>query len=133
MISSQTFSNDAHQDWQTVVFKKKPQRYGNTEQDINRARRQDAHIETQKRNTGGSGNNSINTRKVEAENENFHHKKVPSDVAKGIERSRIAKKLSQEALAKALNMQTRDINEIERGQAIYNGQVLSKVKRYLGM
>lgn len=130
MISSEVANN---QDWQTVVFKKKPQKYGTGEQDINAARRNNLNIETHKKVGGNAGNASINIRKVEGETEDFHHKKVPIEVAKAIEKGRLAKKLSQEALAKSLNMPKAEINEIERGTAIYNGQTLSKIKRFLGI
>lgn len=125
-----------HQDWQTVVFHKKPQKYGTSEQDVNKARRQDANIDTLKKGNVSNkvvGNSSIDSRKLESETEDFHHKKVPMEVAKAIEKGRLVKQLSQDALAKALNMQSRDINAIEKGQAIYNGQVLAKIKRYLGV
>lgn len=125
---------NTHQDWETVVFRKKPQKYGTTEQDINKARRQDANIDTHKKTDVSNKNlqnQSVNTRKLDAETEDFHHKKVPTEVAKAIERGRIAKKLTQDALARALNMQSREINEIEKGQALYNGQVLAKIKKFL--
>lgn len=125
-----------HQDWQTVVFHKKPQKYSTSEQDINKARRSDANIDTKKKvnvSNKAGGNTSIDSRKLDSETEDFHHKKVPMEVAKAIEKGRLEKKLTQDALAKALNMQSREISEIEKGRAIYNGQVLAKVKRFLGV
>ena len=135
MISSQTFADNGHQDWQTVVFKKRISKYGQTEKDINAARRQNATVVTSAKThvNNKSGNSSINTRKVEEETEDFHHKRVPMEVAKAIERARLEKRLTQDALAKSLNMPTRDINEIEKGVAIYNGQLLAKIKHFLGI
>lgn len=124
----------SHQDWQTVVIRKKPQKYGSGEQDINAARRNNMNIDTVKKQAASqTANASINIRKVEGETEDFHHKKVPIDVAKSIEKARLERKLTQEALAKSLNMPKADINEIERGTAIYNGQQLAKIKRFLGI
>lgn len=129
MINSQTFASQSHQDWQTVVLRNKKQKqYSTSEQDINVARRNNMQIETRTKVVS-----QPQLRKVEMETEDFHVKKVPTSVGKDIERARVAKKLTQEALAKALNMQPKQINEIERGQALYDGQLLSKVKRYLGI
>ena len=122
----------SHQDWETVIFRKKPQRYGNTEQDINKARRNDnLHIETHLKPKGQG--QAQNLRKLDADAEDFHHKLVPTDVAKAIDKARLTKQLTQDALARALNMQGRQINDIEKGRAIYDGPTLSKIKRYLGI
>ena len=121
-----------NQDWETVVFRKKPQRYGNTEQDINKARRNDnLQIETHLRAKAQA--QGQNLRKLDADTEDFHHRLVPMDVAKAIEKARLTKQLTQDALARALNMQGRQINDIEKGRALYDGPTLSKIKRYLGI
>lgn len=132
MISGDAFARGEHQDWETVVFKKRPQKFGNTEKDINTARRENRAIDVINKNViKATDNASINKRKLDQETEDFHHKLVPNDIAKSIEKARIENKLTQEALAHALNMQVKDINEIEKGKAIYNGQVLAKIKKYL--
>ena len=132
MISSQTFQNDSHQDWQTVVIRKRQPKWDSSEKSVNAARRNDIAIDTIRKQKHG-GNASINKAKLDQETEDFHLKKVPMDIAKSIEKGRIAKKLSRDDLAKALSIPAQEINEIERGQALYNGERLAKIKRYLGI
>lgn len=124
-----------HQDWQTVVFKKRPQQFTNTEKDINIARRDNRQIDVLNKNVSNKSNDnsSVNKRKLDHETEDFHHKLVPNNIGKAIERARMERKLTQDGLAKALNMQMRDINEIEKGKALYNGHILAKIKRYLNI
>ena len=86
-------------------------------------------VHTNKQN----GNESVNKSKIDNETEQFHHKKVPKDIAQSIVTGRCNKKMTQEALAKALNMQQKEIAEIETCKAIYNGGHLAKIKRYLGI
>lgn len=126
------------QDWQTIILRKKQPNFTTSEQNINAARRQNLAINTDVKTSAVNKstnviNASVNSRKLDNETEDFHLKKVPMDVAKVIEKGRLAKKLTQDALAKSLNMQAKQINEIERGQALYNGQQLARIKRFLGV
>merc|ERR1719198_1651984 len=53
-----------------------------------------------------------------------HHEKVSHDTKMLIMKGRMAKKMSQDQLAKALNIKKQTINEYEQGKAIPNQQVL---------
>jgi ribosome-binding protein aMBF1 (putative translation factor) len=56
---------------------------------------------------------------------------VPKDVAQSIVNGRVAMKLTQKDLAARLNMQLKEIQEIESGRAVYNKQVVGRIKRFL--
>lgn len=124
MIGAHTFQDGTYQDWKTVVLKpKKEVQTKVVEKSLLSNKNSCQHIT----------NESINIKKLDAETEEFHHKKVPSNVGKDIVTARCARKLTQQALANSLNMNVKDIAEIESGRAIYNGQQLSKIKRFLGL
>ena len=56
---------------------------------------------------------------------------VSRDDSKMIIAGRVAKKLSQKDLAARLNMQLKDLQDIESCKAVENKSVLAKIKRFL--
>ena len=73
-----------------------------------------------------------NAKKIE-ETEIGKLDKIPRDVALTIQKARLAKKLSQDDLAKMLNLKKSVINEIETCKYKYDKQLISKLKRKLGI
>jgi ribosome-binding protein aMBF1 (putative translation factor) len=73
--------------------------------------------------------------KVEKAIENGENpiKYVSNDDAKKIIQGRVAAKLTQKQLAMKVNMQEKDIKEIESSKAVENKQVLSRIFRVLGI
>ena len=71
--------------------------------------------------------------KLENDSESFAHETVSSSLKKQIQSARLAKKMTQVDLAKAINEKPQVINEYENGKAIPNPQVLSKMSRVLGV
>lgn len=122
MISSQMFQGNSHQDWTTVILK--PKKVENVEKQT---------IVKTALNKQGGNMQSSQLSKIANETEDFNHKYVSSDIAKCIISARCSKKLTQDALAKALNMPKQDIANIESCKAIYNGGQIAKIKRYLGI
>ena len=60
--------------------------------------------------------------------------KVPRETAQAIINARTARKLSQDALAKQLNVKVTVVKEIENGKApLKNNRDLQKIKRFLGV
>ena len=60
--------------------------------------------------------------------------KVPRETAQAIIKARTARKLSQDALAKQLNVKVTVVKEIENGKApLKNNRDLQKIKRFLGV
>merc|ERR1711966_150342 len=91
-------------------------------------------------NRGGAGpkkaQNSSETKKfrsLEDADEAGSHEKVSQELKMLIQKGRIAKKLSQAAVAKAINEKSQTINEYESGKAQPNQQVLIKLERALGV
>jgi len=71
-------------------------------------------------------------KKIEEETENFTVKRVPKDVSQEIVTKRLNKKWTQKELAQKCNLQVKDIQTIENGTAVYNGNLINKIKRILG-
>jgi putative transcription factor len=58
---------------------------------------------------------------------------VNANLSKAIQQARIAKSMTQKALATAINEKPQVIQQYESGQAIPNPQVLNKLDRALGI
>tara|TARA_B100001094_G_C17648119_1_gene538288 strand:+ start:261 stop:590 length:330 start_codon:yes stop_codon:yes gene_type:complete len=67
------------------------------------------------------------------EKDELSHKKVPKELSEMVRNKRCEMKLKQKDLANQLNVNVSLINEIETGKAIYNGPLLSKIKRKLNI
>mmetsp|Transcript_13446 Transcript_13446/g.35011 ORF Transcript_13446/g.35011 Transcript_13446/m.35011 type:complete len:143 (-) Transcript_13446:195-623(-) len=130
------------QDWNTVTFSKRtskpPTSAGAQKQQFNQALREGGAIESTKKYDGGknkavvSGGAGANAAKLDAETEELKHNRVDLNLSKSIMQARTAKKMTQDQLAKALNIDKKIIVEYENGKAIPNGQVIAKIERALG-
>ena len=72
-------------------------------------------------------------RKLDESTDGQKHNKVPFETSKAIIAARCQKKYSQDQLAKLLNIKKQVIVEYETGKAILNKQLLSRIKKVLGM
>ena len=72
-------------------------------------------------------------RKLDDSTDAQKHNLVPIETSKAIIAARCHKKLTQEQLAKSLNIKKQVIVEYETGKAILNNQLLSKIKKKLGL
>merc|ERR1712014_28223 len=91
--------------------------------------------ETEKKHMAG-GNKSAqatctNAKKLDENTETFRHDTVSHDFKMALQQARLAKKLSQQALASAINEKGSIINEYESGKAIPNGAIINKLNRAL--
>jgi ribosome-binding protein aMBF1 (putative translation factor) len=109
------------QDWEPVILRKKAPVAPTPSEPVSKKMISNTN----------SRNESVNLAKVANETEVFHHTHVSKEDARAIIQGRVAKKLTQEKLAQALNLPVKTIADIERGVAIYNGSVLARIKRYL--
>jgi len=107
------------QDWEPVILRKKPPQAAAPQTLV------------EKKVDFKSQNASINLKKVADETETFHHNLVSKEDARAVIQGRVAKKLTQEKLAQALNLPVKTIADIERGVAIYNGSIIARIKRFL--
>ena len=60
-------------------------------------------------------------------------KYVSNDISQLIIAGRVAKKLTRKQLANELNYKEDVITDIETGKAIYNGNIIARIKRFLGV
>lgn len=109
---------------------------------ILRKRDADKVSEIQKKNAGGKNqqNEKPLARKFEEDIKNpitaevdFKINRVSPEVSKQLQQARVAKKMTQDQLAKQLSMDVGIIKSYENGTAIPNGQILAKIKRKLAM
>lgn len=97
------------QDWKPVVFKK--------------------NKEIQKKPSGPT-----HVQKLDENTENYKdHKKIPKILADSIRQKRLDLKMTQEELAKKINVKANIVNDIESQKCIYDSKVIENIKRVLGI
>merc|ERR1712138_157789 len=87
---------------------------------------------------GGGGNKAAHSQcsnavKLDENAETFRHDTVSHDFKMSLQQARLAKKMTQTALATAINEKGSVINEYESGKAIPNGAIINKLNRALGV
>lgn len=119
-------SEYSHQDWKTVVLRPK----------------KEVEVKTVAKGAAGVSTSTVSTAtgkpawKIEEQVDSDVGKPiklVSKEDASAIVKGRVEKKLTQKELAQKLNMQQKEIADIEAGKAVENKQVLSKIKRALGL
>merc|ERR1719287_151202 len=85
---------------------------------------------TNKSAHSGAGANAV---KLDENTETFRHDTVSHDFKMSLQQARLAKKMTQAALATAINEKGTVINEYESGKAIPNGAIIQKLNRALGV
>jgi ribosome-binding protein aMBF1 (putative translation factor) len=114
----------SHQDWTPVILKKKPEQQKVVVQ---------KHV---KEAASVSATSNKPMWKIEQQVDSDVGKPiiyVSKDLSKKILAARVAAKLSQKDLAQKLNMQMKDVQDIESGKAIENKLILGKIKRCLNI
>jgi ribosome-binding protein aMBF1 (putative translation factor) len=101
-------STQAHQDWTPVVIRR-------TNNKISKKTEEEIYS------------------RVKFETEDVKIKYVPSNVSQLIINGRNTKKLTRKQLANELNLKEDVIADIENGKAIYNGNIIARIKKYLGV
>jgi len=128
------------QDWNPVVFQKTGPKgkASKSSSEVNAARRAGGAVDTDKK-FGAGGNQSVHTavpanaKKLDENPETFRHATVSHDFKIALQQARTAKKMSQAALATAINEKGSVLNEYESGKAIPNGAIIQKLNRALGV
>jgi len=134
----QSFNANRPNDWDPVtITRKKPEKVDvRSEQAVNKARRTGGEIETKTKYGAGAnkhGGAIMNTMKLDNETEVLAHKTVPLQVGKVMMQARQAKGLTQKDLATSINEKPQIVQEIEKGSAVVNQQILGKLERKLGV
>lgn len=129
-------NNFSEDDWNkfTVLRKTREQQQKNIH--LQRQALRDGKFTTQKKQTLGANKssqskNDLNTRKLDESSEAQKLKTIDRELSQQIIQARCAKKLTQDALAKQLNLNVSIIKEYETGKAVINNQILQKICRVL--
>jgi putative transcription factor len=129
----------AEQQWEEVTWTKAAPKgsASKSASAVNAARRSGQAVDTERKissanSSVGKGMTSTAT-KLDENGENFRHAHVGHEFKLALQQARLAKKMSQQALATAINEKSTVINEYESGKAIPNGQVINKLNRALGV
>ncbi len=113
-----------HQDWTPVILKKKtPSSEIKTQ------------VKTQKASISSTTNKPIWKLEKQIDDDTFSKplNYVSRDDAQKIISGRVALKMTQKDLANKLNMQLKDIQDIESCKALENKLILSKIKKLLSI
>ena len=113
-----------HQDWETYIIhcKKETKSIGTDK------KRKDKEVK--KKPTESSKNNKFEKKIEEGD---LKHQKINPELSKKIQQARLSKNMTQKQLANRLSIPVNEINEMECGRFIYNGQKISKVMRFLSI
>eukprot|EP00179_Madagascaria_erythrocladioides_P001429 CAMPEP_0198312254 /NCGR_PEP_ID=MMETSP1450-20131203/3691_1 /TAXON_ID=753684 ORGANISM="Madagascaria erythrocladiodes, Strain CCMP3234" /NCGR_SAMPLE_ID=MMETSP1450 /ASSEMBLY_ACC=CAM_ASM_001115 /LENGTH=134 /DNA_ID=CAMNT_0044015193 /DNA_START=44 /DNA_END=448 /DNA_ORIENTATION=+ len=124
------------QDWNKVVLSKTKGGGGTRSNKVapEAAIRAGTSVATEKKYNAGANKKTVdlNMAKLDAETEELTHKKVSQNVAKNIQKARMAKGMTQAQLAQAINEKPQIVNQYESGKAIPNNQIITKIERALG-
>jgi len=106
--------------------------------EVNAARRSGAVVDTEKKHAGGTNKSSSSgmvatAAKLDENGATFRHATVSHEFKQALQQARLAKKVTQAALATAINEKQTVINEYESGKAIPKGDIINKLNRALGV
>ncbi|CAA7409947.1 unnamed protein product [Spirodela intermedia] len=129
------------QDWEPVVLNRRKTKASELRDPkaVNQAIRAGAVVETVKKHDGGSNRKGssatagpvVNARKLDEQTEPAALDRVPTEMRLAIQKARLAKKMSQADLAKAICEKPQVVQEYESGKAVPNHVVLAKMERIL--
>jgi ribosome-binding protein aMBF1 (putative translation factor) len=113
-----------HQNWETYIIHCKNGGQVN----------QKDKLKDQKQRKKPTSDNLRNTKlEKKIEEGNLKHQKINPELSKKIQQARLSKNMTQKQLANRLSIPVNEINEMECGRFIYNGQKISKVMRFLSI
>lgn len=127
------FSED---DWDNFTILRKTREQIQKQTHLKKQAMREGNFVSQKKHASTTNKNvqsqsDINTRKLDDSNEPKKHKTIDRELSQQIIKARCARKLTQDALAKQLNINVSIIKEYETGKAIVNHQILQKICRVL--
>ncbi len=92
------------------------------------------HKKKKKAHVSGRVIGPTHAQKLDENTENYKdHKKVPKSLADAIRQKRIELKLTQEKLAKKVNVRAGIVNDIESQRGVYDSVTIEKIKHALGI
>jgi putative transcription factor len=127
------------QDWEPVVLRRTGPtgKAAKSTAEVSKARRAGEPVETDKKMNAGvnkaAHSQCPNAAKLDQHEEAFKHDTVSHDFKMALQQARLAKKISQAALAQAINEKGSVVNDYESGKAIPNGAIIQKLNKSLGV
>eukprot|EP00747_Dinoflagellata_sp_TGD_P161969 gnl/TRDRNA2_/TRDRNA2_179052_c0_seq1.p1 gnl/TRDRNA2_/TRDRNA2_179052_c0~~gnl/TRDRNA2_/TRDRNA2_179052_c0_seq1.p1 ORF type:complete len:168 (+),score=45.66 gnl/TRDRNA2_/TRDRNA2_179052_c0_seq1:74-505(+) len=127
------------QDWEQVVWTKSAPKgkAAKGSSAVNAARRSGEAVEVTQKFAGGKNASSHsgcqNAVKLDENAETFRHATVSHDFKTALQQARLAKKMTQAALATMINEKPTVVNEYESGKAIPKGDIIQKMNKALGV
>jgi putative transcription factor len=123
----------SHQDWEPVVFKKRP-----NQTDAIKSAQRSGNIESVKKTDGGNRQNiqQINGYKldnIDNSDEKLSLKMIDSKAVDAIKKKRCELKLTQKDLANKAQVPETVIKSLENGKEKHNPPLLTKLQRALGV
>ena len=129
-------NNFSEDDWDKFTVLRKTREQIQRQSNLKRQAIREGNFVSQKKQTLGANksnqsNTDSNTRKLDDCSEGQKLKTIDREISQQIIQARCAKKLTQDALAKQLNINVSIIKEYETGKAVINNQLLQKICRVL--
>ena len=127
-------NNFSEDDWNKFTVLSKTREQIQRQSHLKRQAMREGNFVSHKKDIGNKSTQSktdINTRKLDDCSEGQKLKTIDREISQQIIQARCAKKLTQDALAKQLNINVSIIKEYETGKAIVNNQLLQKICRVL--
>merc|ERR1719230_464398 len=127
------------QEWEPVVWHKQAPKgkASKSSEEVNAARRTGGLVDTSTKFNAGTNRSAhsivASAKKLDENTEACKHNTVSHEFKMALQQARLAKKMSQQALATAVNEKNTVINEYESGKAIPNGAIINKLNRALGV
>lgn len=129
MTDRNTNQDVSESDWDTFTVLRKRK---TTADDFKRNQREGKTEAVAK--SGVDGATAHKNYKLDQSSEAEKIERVPRELAQSIVKARTGRKLSQDALAKQLNVKVTVVKDIENGKAPFkNNRDLQKIKRLLGV
>lgn len=119
----------SHQDWKPVILRVKQEKNGKSEKDVRRALQNGGIVETHVKTCG----QDVLSQKLDDNREDFHHKKIPKEIADAVKNKRIELKLTQAQLAQRINEKVNIIQDIENMKCVYNHIIINKTLKALNL
>ena len=129
-------NNFSENDWEEFTVLRKTREQIERQKHLKRQAQREGNFTSEKKqssvgNKSTQSKSDVNTRKLDDASEGQKHKTIDREISQQIIKARCAKKLTQDGLAKQLNINVSIVKEYETGKAIVNNQILQKMCRVL--
>jgi putative transcription factor len=115
-------------------FKRPDIKVKSEKQKLNDAFRNGKTVEIVQKATGNKAHQkNLNLAKILNDDKVLEVKEVPKEIAIQIAKARVDYNLTQEQLAKKVSERVSVINDLEKGEGVYDPKVVERIENYLGV